>query len=115
MFLLIGGGLTDNIPRVLPKHLKCTLNAHNWEIGCVFGWLAEVGCISEQEMLRTFNCGLGAVLVVGVNDEDNVLKLLEESEEVGYVVGRIGNVVNEETQVNVSSEEAVFFLYTQVV
>lgn len=60
---ITGGGLVENIPRVLPKNLAVEIDATKWIIPKVFPWLAAVGGINESEMLRTFNCGIGGILI----------------------------------------------------
>jgi len=61
---ITGGGLTENIPRVLPDHLSAKINCSSWTISPVFEWLQQAGNIETSEMHRTFNCGVGMVLVV---------------------------------------------------
>lgn len=79
---ITGGGLTENLPRVLPERLGATLHARRWTVQPVFQWLAAHG-VSPSEMARTFNCGLGMVLVVAPPDLDAVMKLLPEGQVVG--------------------------------
>ncbi|XP_056446555.1 trifunctional purine biosynthetic protein adenosine-3-like [Gadus chalcogrammus] len=78
---ITGGGLLENIPRVLPNELAVDLDASRWSIPPVFSWLQEAGDISDEEMARTFNCGLGAVLVVATADAQGVLLQLQAQEE----------------------------------
>jgi len=61
---ITGGGLTENIPRVLPDDLGVSIDLDAWELPPVFNWLAAEGGIAEAEMLKTFNSGIGMVLVV---------------------------------------------------
>ncbi|XP_043282718.1 trifunctional purine biosynthetic protein adenosine-3 [Venturia canescens] len=82
-----GGGLTENIPRVLPDHTRAVIDATAWDILPVFGWLATAGGIAEPEMLRTFNCGIGAILVCSPENAKQVLTLT--AIEKPLVIGRI--------------------------
>uniref|UniRef100_A0AAQ6IUB9 Trifunctional purine biosynthetic protein adenosine-3 n=1 Tax=Anabas testudineus TaxID=64144 RepID=A0AAQ6IUB9_ANATE len=83
---ITGGGLLENIPRVLPPQLAVDLDASRWSIPPVFSWLHKEGGLSEEEMARTFNCGLGAVLVVAPLDAQRVLRQLRAQEEA-WIVG----------------------------
>lgn len=74
---ITGGGLLENIPRVLPKHLAIHLNAAEMHIPPVFGWLASIGNITNQEMQRTYNCGIGLILIVPKSSANEVLELLK--------------------------------------
>ncbi|XP_004527202.1 trifunctional purine biosynthetic protein adenosine-3 [Ceratitis capitata] len=88
---ITGGGLTENIPRVLPKTLSVRLNAKQWHIPPVFGWLSAQGNVAPQEMQRTYNCGLGILLVVAPAHEQAVLGSLqyrERATRVGVVLKR---------------------------
>ncbi|KAJ2348144.1 Bifunctional purine biosynthetic protein ade1, partial [Coemansia sp. RSA 2618] len=67
---ITGGGFTDNVPRVLPKSVCASIDASTWELPAVFRWLKQVGNISADEMARTFNCGIGMVLVVAKDNVD---------------------------------------------
>uniref|UniRef100_A0A3Q3EGZ0 Trifunctional purine biosynthetic protein adenosine-3 n=1 Tax=Kryptolebias marmoratus TaxID=37003 RepID=A0A3Q3EGZ0_KRYMA len=87
---ITGGGLLENIPRVLPRDLAVDLDASRWSIPPVFSWLHKEGCLSEEEMSRTFNCGLGAVLVVAPVDAQRVLRQLQVHEEA-WIVGSLAH------------------------
>jgi len=71
----------DNIPRVLPSGLGARVDVNNWELPGVFKWLMTQGGVSPKEMCRTFNCGMGMVLVVGREDVESVLKVLRDCSE----------------------------------
>lgn len=86
---ITGGGLTENIPRVLPQGLGVRLQAGSWPVPPVFGWLAKTGGIVPAEMVRTFNCGVGMVVIAAA---DAVDALREELERSGETVSRIGTV-----------------------
>ncbi|KPJ16563.1 Trifunctional purine biosynthetic protein adenosine-3 [Papilio machaon] len=64
-----GGGLLDNLPRVIPDSVRARLNAHWWHVHPVFAWIADTGSVKDEEMLRTFNCGIGMVLIVSPEDQ----------------------------------------------
>ncbi|XP_041834967.1 trifunctional purine biosynthetic protein adenosine-3 isoform X2 [Melanotaenia boesemani] len=85
---ITGGGLLENIPRVLPQDLAADLDASRWSIPPVFSWLHKEGSLSEEEMARTFNCGLGAVLVVAPLDAQSVLHQLQAHEDA-WIVGSL--------------------------
>uniref|UniRef100_A0A673K7F7 Trifunctional purine biosynthetic protein adenosine-3 n=1 Tax=Sinocyclocheilus rhinocerous TaxID=307959 RepID=A0A673K7F7_9TELE len=87
---ITGGGLLENIPRILPPELAVDLDASRWRIPAVFSWLQREGSLSEEEMSRTFNCGLGAVLVVSKQDAQRVLRLLQAQEEA-WIVGSLAH------------------------
>jgi phosphoribosylformylglycinamidine cyclo-ligase len=86
---ITGGGLSENIPRVLPKNTVASINTGNWRRPAVFDWLQEHGNISDSEMLRTFNNGIGMVVCVAEQDAEAATKLLQEQGETVYSVGRI--------------------------
>ncbi|XP_053609453.1 trifunctional purine biosynthetic protein adenosine-3 isoform X1 [Plodia interpunctella] len=70
---ITGGGLTENIPRVIPPSVRARLNAHWWNVHPVFAWIADAGSVKDDEMLRTFNCGIGMVLIVAPEDQAYVM------------------------------------------
>ena len=87
---ITGGGLTDNIPRVIPDGLEVQLRRRSWARDPVFDWLAETGRIAPAEMYRTFNCGIGMVVVVAPGDVDSTLALLAKHGETASVIGQVG-------------------------
>ena len=86
---ITGGGLTENLPRVLPNHSKAVIDLASWQRPEVFNWLQQQGNIEEAEMLRTFNCGIGMTLVVpedAVDDLINALRLKDiDAWAIGYI------------------------------
>lgn len=82
---ITGGGLTENIPRVLRKDLAVQLNAEDFVIPPVFAWLAQEGNVKAAEMQRTYNCGLGMILVVDPKYEQKVMELLQYTERASKV------------------------------
>jgi len=88
---ITGGGLTDNIPRVLPDGLEVILQRRNWARDPVFEWLAAAGKVAPAEMYRTFNCGIGMIVVVAPADADAALAQLKASGETASVIGRVAS------------------------
>ncbi len=87
---ITGGGLTENIPRILPDGLAVRLAGGSWPVSPVFRWLAKSGAVSPGEMARTFNCGIGMVAICRAEDCDRLTKILRDG---GENVHRIGSVV----------------------
>ena len=96
---ITGGGLTDNIPRVLPDACGVTLQRQAWHRDPVFEWLQRTGGIADAEMHRTFNCGIGMVAIIARSDAEVALGLLRASGETATVIGEVrpgsGDVVIE--------------------
>lgn len=86
---ITGGGITDNVPRMLPKHLSPKIDFSTWPRPAVFNWLQETGNIDEAEMRRAFNCGIGMVLCVAAKDTDAVLAQLSAGGETAYAIGSL--------------------------
>ena len=86
---ITGGGLLDNIPRVLPDNATAVIDTKAWKRPIVFDWLQQQGNIESQEMYRTLNCGVGMVICVPAEAESEALKLLTESGEQAFVLGTI--------------------------
>ena len=86
---ITGGGLTENLPRVLPDDLGAEIDLSAWSLPPVFAWMAQVGQIETAEMLKTFNAGIGMVLVVAADRADALTALLTEQ---GETVHRLGHV-----------------------
>lgn len=94
---ITGGGFVENIPRVLPDNLAVTINLDAIEVPPVFSWLQKTGSVEESEMLRTFNCGVGMVVVVNEQAKDEITTILtangEQVFELGQLVERDGDAV----------------------
>lgn len=95
--------MLENIPRVLPSNLAVDLDFTQINIPPIFAWLASKGNISHEEMQRTYNCGLGLVLVVNRTDKDYVIESLLEHR--GDVIGSITKRMNDEPQVRINAAE----------
>lgn len=90
---ITGGGFPENIPRVLPKHLAAEIDLSSFQVPDVFSWLAKTGGVAQNEMLRTFNCGIGMIVVVSADKVDEVTKVLEAE---GETVARLGRMIARE-------------------
>jgi len=86
---ITGGGLLENIPRVLPEGTKALINTSSWVAPPIFKWLQEKGNISPTEMYRTFNCGIGMVICVPADETDTALGLLAAAGETAMIIGTI--------------------------
>jgi len=86
---ITGGGITENLPRVLPQNTVANVKLGSWPTPALFDWLQEEGNITDEEMLKTFNCGIGMVVCVAKNDVDAVLEQLASSGETAFVIGDI--------------------------
>ncbi|KAI5639099.1 formyl transferase domain-containing protein [Phthorimaea operculella] len=72
---ITGGGLMENIPRVIPENVRARLDAHLWNVHPVFAWIADMGLVKDDEMVRTFNCGVGMILVVSLEHQAEVMNI----------------------------------------
>lgn len=86
---ITGGGVTENLPRVLPDQLSARIDLTAWSRPPIFSWLQQHGAIARDEMLRTFNCGVGMLVVVAAEDETAALAGLEAAGETATVIGEI--------------------------
>ncbi len=86
---ITGGGLLENIPRVLPENLTAVLRKNSWDMPPLFTWMQQEGNVAEKEMHRTFNCGIGMAVIVAAADAERAMQLLRDA---GETVWQIGNV-----------------------
>jgi phosphoribosylformylglycinamidine cyclo-ligase len=86
---ITGGGLLENVPRVLPAGLRANININSWLRPPIFDWLQEQGNIADREMYRTFNCGIGMLVCVASDNMDETVNLLNEMGETAWVIGQI--------------------------
>jgi len=86
---ITGGGLTENLPRVLPDGLNASINLSSWEFPATFKWLQQQGNVSQADMLTTFNCGIGMIVCVDAEDESDTLDSLTKQGETAFTVGEI--------------------------
>jgi len=96
---ITGGGLLENIPRVLPDNSKALINKKSWDLPPVFNWLQENGNVDPIEMYRTFNCGVGLVICVNADQKQQALDSLKASGENAWLIGEIADANAGEEQV----------------
>ena len=99
---ITGGGLLENIPRVLPNNATAVIDTQAWKRPIVFDWLQQHGNIETQEMYRTLNCGVGMVICVPAEAEAEALKLLTENGEQAFVLGTIEETKDGQPQVQMN-------------
>ncbi|MDE2260193.1 MAG: phosphoribosylformylglycinamidine cyclo-ligase [Betaproteobacteria bacterium] len=86
---ITGGGLVDNLPRVLPEGLAAVLQRQAWPLPPVFQWLQQAGAVAENEMHRVFNCGIGLTLVLEAREQETALAFLRKQGLEAWVIGSI--------------------------
>jgi phosphoribosylformylglycinamidine cyclo-ligase len=86
---ITGGGLTENLPRVLSKNVTPKIDYKSWNRPEIFDYLQKLGNVTDAEMHRTFNCGIGMVLVVAKGDENEVKAILEKAGEEVFIIGEL--------------------------
>lgn len=86
---ITGGGILENIPRVVPEGLEVVINRKSWTLPPVFQWLQKQGNINEHEMLRTFNCGVGMTICVAAENVDKALATLKSLNEPAFIIGKV--------------------------
>ncbi len=96
---ITGGGFWENIPRVLPEHTKAVCNEQSYQWPAVFDWLQQQGNVTRHEMYRTFNCGVGMIVVVSADNLAPALKFLQDAGETAWHLGEIQPAAEGEAQV----------------
>ncbi|QGR02718.1 phosphoribosylformylglycinamidine cyclo-ligase [Ehrlichia ruminantium] len=86
---ITGGGFIYNIPRILPNHLSAQINLNSWKMPEIFHWLQTTVQVPHTELLKTFNCGIGMVIIVSQENEKQVLSMLQATGETVYNIGKI--------------------------
>lgn len=94
---ITGGGLTENLPRVLPNSCKAEIDLTSWERPAIFDWLQQNGNIEDMEMLRTFNCGIGMVIVVAEEQADDMINSFKLQNIRGWKIGQISHTDADES------------------
>ncbi len=98
---ITGGGITENVPRVLPAGVVADIDSQSWELPKLFKWLQSEGNVAEQEMYRTFNCGIGMVVILAASDADEAISQLQTAGETVTKIGVIRTRNGEEHQTQV--------------
>jgi len=96
---ITGGGILENLPRVMPASTKAVVDLNSWELPEVFKWLQEQANIDDTEMMRTFNCGVGMILVIPAREAEAAIDLLTATGEKPFIIGEIVHRDDEEEQV----------------
>ena len=86
---ITGGGLTENLPRVLPKGMGAVIDLNSWTLPPVFDWLARTGGMEQSELLKTFNSGIGMIAVVAADRADELAGILRDAGETVFVIGHV--------------------------
>jgi phosphoribosylformylglycinamidine cyclo-ligase len=92
---ITGGGISENVPRILSDSLHAEIDTTSWQQGAVFDWLAEMGNVEIDEMRRTFNCGLGMVVVVDNADVAKTIEILQQHGETAWHIGSVADGAGE--------------------
>ena len=100
---ITGGGLLENIPRILPENVAVEIKRGSWEEPAIFGIMQQIGNVSDFEMFRTFNMGVGMVIICDENDKQQIKSHLESE---GEVCSEIGSVVSGKREVRINKTEA---------
>ena len=96
---ITGGGFWENIPRVLPESAQAIIDGNSWQWPSIFNWLQENGNISEHEMYRTFNCGVGMIIVVPADEVEKSIEILSAQGENAWHIGAIADLQANQEQV----------------
>ena len=99
---ITGGGIMENLPRVLPIHLSAKINKNSWELPHLFQWLKDEANLDDTELYKTFNCGIGMAIIVDEKDAHEASNLLRELGEEVHTIGRIEQSDKYEHQVEIT-------------
>ncbi len=101
---ITGGGLLENIPRILPDGVKAVLDAGRWTLPPCFGWLAAAGGLSADDMARTFNCGIGMALLCAEKDADFITRILKTQTIKAVPIGTVAPCEGEEPPISIAQD-----------
>lgn len=102
---ITGGGLIENTPRMLPEGLRAVIDASQWDLPPVFGWLAEAGNLSVDDLNCTFNCGIGMIAAVAPDQADRIISVLESEGEDVRVIGHVASQTQGQELVDVTNTD----------
>ena len=105
-----GGGFQENIPRIMPEDCKAIVDTNSWQWPAVFDWLQTAGNVATAEMFRTFNCGVGMIIVVPADKVSDALALLNSEGEQAWLLGDITSRNQDEAQVEFTGKRALWIL-----
>ena len=105
---ITGGGIIENVPRILPKELGANFFSKSWYVPPVFKWMANASQLSPREMARTFNCGIGMIIIVSPDKARPALECLREHGETATIIGEICRVQKSAPRINISELEDAF-------
>ena len=94
---ITGGGLLENLPRSIPKHLSVEIDSQSWQMPEVFEWLKNEGKILQHDMYRIFNCGIGMVLIVNKEFVNDILNEISSNKLDSYVIGEVKDKTQKES------------------
>jgi phosphoribosylformylglycinamidine cyclo-ligase len=98
---ITGGGITENIPRILPSNLMAKLDSNSWDMPPLFDWLKENANLNDHEFYRTFNCGIGMVIIVSHQNQEQAIKVLRDCGEKTYLIGKITKRLKDDPSVKI--------------
>ncbi|ALO46638.1 phosphoribosylformylglycinamidine cyclo-ligase [Pseudohongiella spirulinae] len=103
---ITGGGILENLPRVMPDYTQANIDSDSWQRPAIFDWLQSNGDIAPREMLRTFNCGLGMIVCVPEKDAEQAVEILSQMTRGAAIIGRIVDSDQQKPHVNVTGQYA---------
>tara|TARA_B100000035_G_scaffold24868_2_gene19527 strand:+ start:16754 stop:17800 length:1047 start_codon:yes stop_codon:yes gene_type:complete len=98
---ITGGGIIENLPRILPNHLSAKINKNSWKLPHLFQWLKNEANLEDTELYKTFNCGIGMAIIVDERDSQEAINLLKEFGEEVYIIGIIKQLDKKGQQVEI--------------
>lgn len=99
---ITGGGITENVPRILPDNTVANINTDSWSLPKLFQWLQQAGQVQMQEMYRTFNCGIGMVIIVDAKEATTIEQFLQQQGETVYQIGTVQTRQGNEHQTRIN-------------